>query len=689
MEGFKLKKAVVLSFIIISLLVTSSQTSDMAGNQLISIASLADNQVPIVNSPVDIIYVEGSTGHSITWEISDDNPAYWVTTRNGEYFSGVAWDTLNETVIVDVDGLSVGNYEFMIYACDGIYNITDVVLVSVLSSDIEVHAPISIGSNTQFNTTAQSEGWIGNGTSTNPYIIEKLYIEALSDCISIHGTTVHFVIRNCTFVKTGTDSGIGLDFQVIENGNVENCTFANLWVASINWFISNCTWKSNSFGNLADGIWLNDATSCNITNNWFTSGGISISGYAPSNWIHQISGNTIDGKPIGYFEGLSSLDIVADDYGQIIVANCVDVDILNGNFSNAGSAISIGHSNASDIWNCGVQGGRFGIYLERTRGASINYCRIDGSAEVGMYINETVSTIVASSTIQNIGFVGAQIGMCLDTAIIQTVVENCGDAGIICYDTSNVYISNCTIQENNNGIIIGGCPNSLLVLNRIQYNDEYGLWIQWASDNLTIYENELRFNGVENAYDDGVDTSWDNGYSTGNTWSDYGGVGFYYVPGSGNGIDHYPNAVDVSHGIEVYDTADTSYTVGTTGHSITWETNCTHPSTYSIFKDGVIQIEQLWDGSSIVYGIDGLTVGEYNYTLVIMDAFSDTASDTVFVTVIPTDPTIITNTTTTTTTTNATDPIGMQEITLIISIGSTVVIAIVVILIIRSKKGAM
>ena len=509
MEGSDLKNKVILSFVAISLLVMSLQTSGVATNRLISNVSLGDNPAPIVNSPLDIIYVEGSTGYSITWEISDDDPAYWVTTRNGEILTAIQWDTLNETVIVDVDGLAVGNYEFKIYACDGIHNITDVVLVAVLSTEIEVHAPFSISSNIHFNSTAQSEGWVGNGSANSPYIIENLYIEAAYDCISIHGTTAHFIIRKCTFVKSGTESGIGLSMQSMENGMIANCTFSNLWVGCITWSVSNCTWKSNSFGNLADGIWLNEASYCAIVDNSFISGGVSITGYNPSNWIHEISGNMIAEKPIGYFEGLSTLDIDVTGYSQVIVANCEEVDIFNGDFSDVVTAISIAHSNFSSAYDCDIQGGRFGIFVERTNMIEFGNCHLIGMSDVGIGVNETIWTIVENCTIENIGYSGIQILMAANTTIVDSVIRNCGDSGVACFDSPYFYLLDSTIEENGFGVFMGGCPESRIAYSEFLHNDEIGLYILWDCEGTYIDHNVFGLNVGGNAYDDGTDVNWD------------------------------------------------------------------------------------------------------------------------------------------------------------------------------------
>jgi len=99
-------------------------------------------------------------------------------------------------------------------------------------------------------------------------------------------------------------------------------------------------------------------------------------------------------------------------------------------------------------------------------------------------------------------------------------------------------------------------------------------------------------------------------------------------------------------------------------------------------------IQQPWDGDWITYNIDGLPAGVYEYTLQIFDAFGFNATDTVIVTVFGSTTATINpvTSTTTSTTTNGTTYLGVQEITLVISIGSTVVIVVVIILMLRTKK---
>ena len=64
------------------------------------------------------------------------------------------------------------------------------------------HDPISIEGDVDFAAQAQSEGWPGDGSEVDPYIIEGYEINSTSwDAIEIDSTNVYFVIRD---VKIGS-----------------------------------------------------------------------------------------------------------------------------------------------------------------------------------------------------------------------------------------------------------------------------------------------------------------------------------------------------------------------------------------------------------------------------------------------------------------------------------------------------
>jgi ABC-type transport system substrate-binding protein len=125
---------------------------------------------------------------------------------------------------------------------------------------------------------------------------------------------------------------------------------------------------------------------------------------------------------------------------------------------------------------------------------------------------------------------------------------------------------------------------------------------------------------------------------------------------------------------------DIEYEVGTTGHEIAWIASDDDPLIYMVLKDNTPIISSSWNGDDIHVSIDGLSLGHYNYTLILMDYSLNMVSDTVWVNVVPLSPT---------TTTNGTNGPGdgiLSTIILVVSGGSVVVILVVVVAIYKSKK---
>ena len=131
-----------------------------------------------------------------------------------------------------------------------------------------------------------------------------------------------------------------------------------------------------------------------------------------------------------------------------------------------------------------------------------------------------------------------------------------------------------------------------------------------------------------------------------------------------------------------------TYVVGTTGHMVHWDVYDDDPILYMIYVDGELNETNPWYGSDIYVDVDGLSVGTYNYTLLIFDTSVNMAMSTVFVNVIPASTTTETTTTandTTNTGTGSTDGDLLGIFTIAIALGSGIVIIVIVIVIIKSK----
>lgn len=100
----------------------------------------------------------------------------------------------------------------------------------------DTHGPIDIYSDDDFEALVTSEGWDGNGTEINPYIIEGLEINTDIGCIDIQNVRSHFIVRNCNLT-----AGFGMSGLFIvntTNGIVDNVEVSNqIWGIAV----SNCT----------------------------------------------------------------------------------------------------------------------------------------------------------------------------------------------------------------------------------------------------------------------------------------------------------------------------------------------------------------------------------------------------------------------------------------------------------------
>jgi len=94
---------------------------------------------------------------------------------------------------------------------------------------------IDIDGNDELNSTASSEGWAGNGSSSSPYLIQNLSIDANGGdfCIRITNTTLNFNITDCQLKDTAIDhvytKGCGILLNnsrnaLIRNISIQNCT---------------------------------------------------------------------------------------------------------------------------------------------------------------------------------------------------------------------------------------------------------------------------------------------------------------------------------------------------------------------------------------------------------------------------------------------------------------------------------
>ncbi|MCG2826062.1 MAG: right-handed parallel beta-helix repeat-containing protein, partial [Thermoplasmatales archaeon] len=236
------------------------------------------------------------------------------------------------------------------------------------------HAPIYINGDDDFASQAESEGWIGIGSATNPYIIENYDINAgTAHGIEIRNTNVYFIIRNCMIhdgkiSEDGVYGNYGIFFHNVKNGTVDNITsysnFVGIYMQSLsNNQLINCTVYNNSEGIYLYSASNNQIIKCTVYDN---ARGIWLDNYPANN---QITNSTVYNNPYG-------ISLYYSSNNKIV--NCV--------VYNNGHGLWLYYSSDNQIAKCDVNNSfKNGIYLYYSSNNKIHYCNIYNNTDYGVY----------------------------------------------------------------------------------------------------------------------------------------------------------------------------------------------------------------------------------------------------------------------------------------------------------------
>jgi len=256
----------------------------------------------------------------------------------------------------------------------------------------KISGKIYIDGNSGWAAFRSAGNCTGNGTYSEPYVIEDLVIDGggVGSCILIENTDVYFRIENCTLYNAGGFNGvdnagirlsnvdnsqlinnncssnvIGLNLEYSDNNTIlENIVNYNSWTgmflveSDIN-IISGNTVNNNMFGILIDFCLLNNISTNVVKNN--NRVGI----YSSSCSLNTISGNTANNNSVGI--------CLAFDIHDIISGNTVN--------KNNSSGISLHYSYSIIISGNTANNNNYGIYLTGSIDNNISGNTLIGNAE--------------------------------------------------------------------------------------------------------------------------------------------------------------------------------------------------------------------------------------------------------------------------------------------------------------------
>src|SRR6266568_192287 len=312
-------------------------------------------------------------------------------------------------------------------------------LVPARATNPQLHAPILIRSNGDFTADNGIKG--GNGTATDPYIIEgwDIATSARVPGIMISNTDAYFVILN-VYIHTVRPSyldypGYGINMTNVSNGAIEDSTItvccwsitldssskitvsndsvsfltirssrdvtvsgSGLQPYGIVPIISsdNITLTRNTFGEFQ----IVDSTRVTMEHNTLTRD-IVIKGTSPEGLdsLSVTPDNMVDGRPLLFYKDCSGLNLDSIELGELIVANCNRVNITNLTFDNFwGIDLETAFVRNTIITNTTASNT---ILVTESSGVEVSHNRaadIEVDSTVGIHISDNNANVEVSSS---------------------------------------------------------------------------------------------------------------------------------------------------------------------------------------------------------------------------------------------------------------------------------------------------
>ncbi len=343
-----------------------------------------------------------------------------------------------------------------------------------------IHDKIIIDGNDNFEETVSNEGWMGNGSEENPYIIDGYDIDlggAAGHCISISNTQVYFIISHCYLTGASINPGAGIYLNSVLHGSIINNTILKnyngifLINCDNNTIVDNTSQENNGYA-----IYLYGSDDNSLTNNICNTNSYSI--YLEASHYNNITNNICYSNYIG------------------IQLDGSDSNLLKNNtcYSNTQAGIYLYMSSDSNtLINNTCYSAIYGISISFSLSNSIinNFCY--ENSESGIYSNNSNHTIIKENNCFSHNVDGINLLNSYFNTIIRNICYENDNSGIILFQSeSNSLTNNICYQNVMCGIALSFSNNSELFGNECS-NSVYGIYLVYSMqnelDNNTCYFN--------------------------------------------------------------------------------------------------------------------------------------------------------------------------------------------------------
>ena len=359
------------------------------------------------------------------------------------------------------------------------------------------HAPFNITSNGDFET----QGWPGNGSATNPYLIQNLNITTTTDtaCIWVMNTTSHFIIWDCLFTSPILEYGYPLvicpiTLTNVSNGMIESNYFVESQAAVSGYSLSNCSISDNILSVSFAGIHVTYSNSTVISNN--TQGYESCIEGIRVDWCRN---STIS---FNEFKNITTVGMT--------VSRNYDVHIIENSFSASTSEFSYPYSGIQ-VWGeglCTIQKNILSNFRHSGIDVSGLNCIVQNnnitSCQTGILVFTNGSSTITGNRI-NGSFRAIEMVQANNTKVHGNfIIGQSGiyDNGIVMYHGHDCDVYSNVITYVGFGIVLQGSIRFNVSSNSVtdgRYGFVFGLFSNWGLPNGPFSDCDI----ANNAFDRG------------------------------------------------------------------------------------------------------------------------------------------------------------------------------------------
>lgn len=337
------------------------------------------------------------------------------------------------------------------------------------------HTPIIIDGDTSFSDIALLEGWLGDGSPENPYIIDGLKIDlggVVGHGINISNTRVSFTISNC--IITGAYWGHGpcfcIDGAAIFLINVTNGELVN-----------------NTCNSNGSGITLYDSYSNTIANN-ICNNNTNYGIYLGNSDGNNVTGNTCNRNEQGIY--LYAASDSNTEINNICNYNTVGIIIYNSDFntvenntciSNADFGIGLHDSNYITVENNYCSNDSIGISLFWSNYNAIISNTCNDNTIRGIFLDGSHDNRVWSNTCSKNTESGIYLFSSGGNRVFNNKCNRNGNYGIFLNLSDMNFLTGNTCNSNKIGIYLYESFTNTVTANIYLNNTEHDLFVEFES----------------------------------------------------------------------------------------------------------------------------------------------------------------------------------------------------------------